>query len=283
MKVVKRVTGNCIINSDGKVIFYRKNKNSKKEVVLNTIEDALSQNFHILENLFLDVVQVYDSTFVQTGEISAARDVLSELEEKINHMASGLRPEKVDLSYLVEDFRESKNEHKKRIFQILNQDNPEISDLAQAHLSTVNRIKELQGIIVGTINQTRKLIEIRNDCEQKIIYAHNVLAEYESKLSGINSESDDLRLVSKAVNDIAGEGANKVVFALNSVTRVNPYRERVESREVKKLSKLPDLLEKWKREEVNLEDIIIRISSARSKLKRIVRKVNNFKMKNHWR
>lgn len=282
LKVAKKVTENCIINEQGKVVFYRKNGNSKKQVVLDTIEDAISQNFHILESLFIEVVKTYDANLIKTGEISTVRDVLFELEDKVNEMAASLNPEKINLSYLVEDFKGSRNRHKKNIVSILEKNELEIDDLAQAQLSAVKRIKELQGIIIGTIAQTKKLTEIRISCERKIIYAHNILAEYEFKLSRINSasEKEKKKLISKALRDIAGEGANKVVFTLNAVTRVSPYKERVESNEVQKLTSLYNDFEEGN---LDLNDVISIIAAARSRLKRVVRKSDDFKLRNHWR
>lgn len=282
MKAIKRVTSNCIINDRGEVVFYRNGRHSKKEVVLNTIEDAISQNFHILENLFVDIVDIYDKSLIKTGEISTVREIIFEIEDGIDQMAAGLKPEDVDLSYLVKDLKRSKNKHKKNIAKILASESSSLTDLAKAHSSAVKRVNQLQAIINGTIVQTKKLTEIRNDCHQKIIYAHDILAESELDLIRLESTPKELhdKVVSKIVKDIAGEGANKVVFALNSITKVNPYKKRVESKEVKRLAELNNL---WVNKEINQEDVLTIISSARSKLKRVVRRVDNFKMKKEWR
>ncbi len=281
MKVIKRVTGNCIINSNGEVVFYRKNGDGKKQVVLETIEDALSQNFHILENLFIEIVKTYDMTFVKSGEISEMRDILTIVEEKIGELAYSLNPDKVDLSYLLDEFKGSRNKHKKNIALILEQNNLEMSDLADIHTSTVKRIEEIQGIISGTIEQTKKLAQIRSECIQRIIYAYNILTECESKLLKHKSASPELRskILRKTIREIAGEKANKVVFALNSVTKVNPYKERVESKEVKRLAGLSKEFEYDYEKQEALTEIVEIISSARSKLKRVVREKNGFNLK----
>ncbi|MGM0438823.1 MAG: hypothetical protein ACQEP3_00085 [Patescibacteria group bacterium] len=272
------MTKNCWINGQGQVVFSRKSGESTKKVVLETIEDAISQNYHILDSLFIEFLENYEVTQVQFGEISVMRDILDNIQENITEMAGGIDPEKVNLSYLVKDLKNSRNRHKVRIYSLLEGDSQTMNELAIAHKSVVKRIEQLQGIIKGTLIQTRNLLEIRDDCEEKITYAHYVLATYELNLRKAKtvSGSEKEKIISKAVRDIAGKGANKVIFALDAATPVNPYKERIESREIKKLLELESYFEDWKRGEVSFRDIIRLISHARGKLKRIVRKNNDF-------
>ncbi len=284
MKVVYKVTRKCFINEKGEVIFIRKSNGSEKMVRLKEINDAISQNLHILENLFVEFFENYESVQADFGEISDMRNILKEIQSEIKKTIFSLEPERVDLSFLVKGLENSRNKHKKRIYQLLNGDLQSLNDLAEAHLSVVKRIKELQAIIKGTIVQTKRLIEIKEESQLKISYAYRILTRYELDLRKVKRKNKDkqLEIVSKAVSDIAGLKANKVIYTLKAVTPVNPYKSRIESKDVQKLNSLVDLFTSWKNHKVEIGEIIQTITKARKKLKRIVREKNDYSVINKY-
>lgn len=284
MKKIEKVTANCFIDEKGRVIFVRRENDKEKKVKLETIEDAISQNLHILENLFVEFVETYDMNWAKPGEFSEIRDVLQIIQEEIERMASGVNPKAVDLSHIAERFKNSRNKHKKNIAALLLDGPQTMSELTKAHVSAVKRIKELQGIIQGTIIQTKKLLKIREDTERKILYSYRVLTDWQVKLERL-SEAPRKRkekTLYQAARDIAGPKANKVIFTLQAAIPVNPYKERIESREIKKLSEIEDYFKDWKVGSRNYNEIIELISKARKKLKRIVRKKRDFDILNRY-
>lgn len=287
LKKIEKVTANCFIDKEGGVVFIRKENDKEKKVKLETIEAAISQNIHILENLFIEFVQTYDMNWAKPGEFSEIRDVLQIIQEEIKRMASGISPESVDLSRLAERFKNSRNEHKKNIAALLLDSPQTISELTKAHASAVKRIKELQGIIQGTIIQTKKLLKIRNETERKILYSYDVLTYWQVRLERLSNASKEKKEkeLSQAISDIAGKKANKVIFTLKAATSVNPYKERIESKEIKNLSEIRNYFKEWKVGSRSYNEIIQLISKARKKLKRIVRKKKDFNIldRYQWR
>jgi hypothetical protein len=283
LKVVYKITRKSFINEKGEVVFIRKANNKEKMVRLEKIEDAISQNLHILENLFVEFFENYESIQADFGEISEMRNIFEEIQKELTKMVTSINPKKVDLSILVKGLKNSRNKHKKRIYQLLGGDLQSINDLTEAHSAVVKRIEELQGIIKGTIIQTKKLVKIKKDSERKISYAYQILSKSELDLKEIKKKNKDgEEVIKRVISDIAGLKANKVIYTLEAVTPVNPYKSRIESKDVQKLNRLVDLFTGWKNNKVEIEDIIQTISRARKKLKRIVRDKRNFKEINNY-
>lgn len=270
------MTENCIINEKGEVVFFRKEERKKKEVHLNTIHDAISQNRHILKSLLADFVNVYEVNWVKPGEISQIRKINEIIQEKIQEKTYQLQPKKIDLSYLVEDLKNSRNEHKKNIYLLLSGD-VDLKKLSEAQNAALERIIQLQGIIKGTLVQSERLLKIKSQSERKIKRAYKVLAQHEAWLSRTENASDEKKIqaASKAVNEIANKKANKVVYLLKSVVPVNPYKERIESGEVQKLANLHDFFDPEKGR-MDLNKIIKIIRDARIKLSRIMEEERSF-------
>jgi len=270
--------GNCFIDDEGRVVFIRENYGNKKRSVSEDINSALSQNQHILEGRFKEFITIYNDNWVKKGEFYKTQKILEILQKQIKKMSQSLDPKEVDLSKLVEDLKNSRNKHKKNIFMLLNQGPKGMKSLSRAQMEAVYRINQLQGIIKGTSVQVKKLLKIKRKNEKMIIFAHDSLAKAEIDLRNTVNSSvfEKEKAIRKVVRDINSRGANKVLIPLSLVVKVNPFKERVESKEIKKLEELDLFYEEWKRNNDNFEKIIAVIAEARGKIKRIVRENNDF-------
>ena len=278
---MSNITKNLWIRKDGKVIFQRSGQRDKRTVVLETINDAISQNGHILDNLFVELVDCYGQSFIKPGEISTMRDILETVQKNTKMAASGLKEQTFDMSGFLDDLDGARNRHKKEIAKLIKDKSLGSQEMTQIAVHTVRRIGELQSIIKGTLYQLNELMKIKRDADKKINYAYNQLvsAEFRITRASITPEKDGReKILKEAVRDISGKGANKVLFTLKAVTPVNPYKERIQSKEIKDLKKLNQLLSDWKRNEADFGDFIKITSKARSKLKRLILEQSNFKM-----
>ncbi len=272
--IVKKITKNCFVNECGQVIFMREDNGKKKKVVLETIDDAISQNYHILDNLLVEIADIYGKSYVNFGEMSEIREVLDVLQTELRRMSYSLDSQSdFDFSDIVERFIHSKNINKRKFALLLSGfTGKEMDILSEAHDSVIRRVGELQGIIKGTIYQIKKMLRIKRDAERKIIYAHDILLICENKLK-MTSFENRKRMIERVVKEVAGEKANKVVYALKSVVPVNPYRDRVLSKDILKLEELS--------EKDDYDRVVKLIRGARSKLKRVVRERDDFEGLNH--
>ena len=265
---MSNITKNLWIRKDGKVIFQRSGQRDKRTVVLETINDAISQNGHILDNLFVELVDCYGQSFIKPGEISTMRDILETVQENTKMAASGLKEQTFDMSGFLDDLDGARNRHKKEIAKLIKDKSLGSQEMTQIAVHTVRRIGELQSIIKGTLYQLNELMKIKKDADKKVNYAYNQLvsAEFRIMNASLMLETGKEQVLKEAVRDISGKGANKVLFTLKAVTPVNPYKERIESKEIKDLKKLNQRLSDWKRNEADFGDFIKITSKARSKL-----------------
>ena len=277
---MSNITKNLWIRKDGKVIFQRSGQRDKRTVVLETINDAISQNGHILDNLFVELVDCYGQSFIKPGEISTMRDILETVQENTKMAASGLKEQTFDMSGFLDDLDGARNRHKKEIAKLIKDKSLGSEEMTQIAVHTVRRIGELQSIIKGTLYQLNELMKIKKDADKKVNYAYNQLvsAEFRIMNASLMLETGKEQVLKEAVRDISGKGANKVLFTLKAVTPVNPYKERIQSKEIKDLKKLNQLLSDWKRDEADFSDFIKITSKARSKLKRLILEQSNFKI-----
>ena len=293
--MLRKITKHCFANRDnGKIVFFRRrNENDKTtKMTLDTVDDAISQCYHILDKIFVEVVDTYKviPEVKIRGELNEMRSILYELQVEIKILAKNLKGEtNKDFSHISEKFKRAKNEHKIKIKELLNEfEGKDLSVLAKAHLEAAQRIEQLRNIIKGVFGQVRALEELREKSERKINKVYENLTKYEIKLRKAKKEGRiNKKELEKIINNIAGGKANKVIFALESLEKenalVNPYFERIKSKEVQDLKKIKDYYKEWKKNERKGEDLIKLISKARKKLKRIVLDRKGFKNLDYYK
>ncbi|MFW6282931.1 MAG: hypothetical protein ACOC1P_02655 [Minisyncoccales bacterium] len=287
--MLKKITENCFANvNNGKIVFFRRHNENEKPIkmTLNTIDDAISQCYHILDKTFVEVVDIYNviPEVKVKGELNEMREILFELQEEIKTVAENLEEEtNKDFSHISEKFSRARNEHKVKIRELLKMfEGKDLSIIAEAHMEAAKRVEQLRNIIKGIFGQIRALEKIKEKSERRITKAYEELANYEIKLRKAKQKGMiNKKELERIVNNIAGEKANKVLFAFDSLEKesvlVNPYFERIKSKEVQDLRKIKDYYSEWKKGKRKSEDFIKLISKARQKLKRMLINKKGFK------
>ncbi|MDP3764747.1 MAG: hypothetical protein Q8Q95_03960 [bacterium] len=305
MNVIKEVTSHCFINGNGQVVFLRKKNGETGVVVLNTIYDAISQCFHILDRTLGEVVDFYkrQPEVYGQGELADIREIMLELQHVLQLVTlPGVVPYEDTLvaqrrlNQIPRRLGQVRNRHKVLLVAHLNR----ISELrngegmrsvgavlepVQAHLAAVRRFDELDGIIQGVMIQARKLIEMTANAEDRIrsvydnlgVYEHKALAlaqqmEKREEAEGVQPVAEYIEKFRTIANAVAGGKVNKVVYALRAIVLVEPFKSRLESPNVKCLEKLHSYLEDWEKGNIKaLQTFLHAFGRARSKLKRVVR------------
>ncbi|MEK7501167.1 MAG: hypothetical protein AAB642_03525 [Patescibacteria group bacterium] len=305
MVVAKTVTPHCFINQHGQVVFLRRSNGQTKAVVLDDIFSAISQCFHILDRNIGEVVDFYhdNPTVFIRGEINLVRGLSADLQLAVTQIIApdGLGEHKAieiqrRFAQIGRDLKRARNQHKQVLAAHLKQvsgvkdqrgrGQPEAAVMAgAANLAALQRFCELDDIREGVTIQLEKLMGIVAQAEERVKRVYDALGRYEDKIAQIIGRiekdevllgrtpidvySDQLRGIAK---EVAGEGGNMVVNALRGVVPVEPFKTRIESRDVKCLEKLDSYLDEWETGEPELLYTFYRaFGRARSKLKRLVR------------
>lgn len=305
MVVVKNVTPHCFVNQHGQVVFLRRSNGQTKTVVLDDIFSAISQCFHILDRNMGEAVDFYrdNPTVFTRGEVDLVRGLSGDLQSAVAQIIApdGLGEHSAleiqrRFAQIVRDLKRVRNQHKQMLAAHLKQipgvkdqrgrGKPEAAVRAgAANLAALQRFQELDDIREGVAVQIEKLMGLVAQAEERIRTVYDILGRYEDKAAGIIDEvekhevllgrtpideySDQLRTIAR---EVAGEGSNKVVNALRGVVLVEPFKSRIESREVRCLEKLDSYLDEWEGGEPEALYTFHRaFGRARSKLKRLVR------------
>jgi len=134
----------------------------------------------------------------------------------------------------------------------------EILSPVKAHLETIQRFNELDQIAHGVIAQARGLIDLVLESEKRLrrVYAlvvmyeqkaHDLLAQIEKcqRETGARCLPVHVRALRSIADDVAKPTSNKVMNAFNGVVLVEPYKSRIQSKEVQCLNHLMEYLEFW--------------------------------------
>ena len=305
MVVVKTVTPHCFINQSGQVVFLRRSNGQTKAVVLDDIFSAISQCFHILDRNIGEAVDFYhdNPTVFTRGEVNVVRELSGDLQSAVVQIIApdGLGEHKAieiqrRFAQIVRDLKRARNQHKQMLAAHLRQvpgikdqrgrGQPEAAVRAgAANLAALQRFQELDDIIKGVTIQLEKLMGIVAQAEERVKRVYDASGRYEAKVAEIIERiekdevllgrtpidvySDELRAIAQ---EIAGEGGNMVVNALRGVVPVEPFKARLESRDVRCLEKLDSYLDEWESGKPEALYTFCRaFGRARSKLKRLVR------------
>lgn len=308
MTVVKYVTPHCFVNQNGQVVFLRRFNGETKAVVLDDIFSAISQCFHILDKNIGEAVDFYrdNPTIFTRGEIGLARQLSADLQLAVTQIIApnGLGEHSAleiqgQFARIIRDFKRARNQHRQSLAAHLKQipgvrdqrgrNQPEAAVRAgEANLEALRRFQELDGIIKGVAVQIEKLMGLVAQSEERVRTVYDTLGRYEAKVSDVIWDFErEERIVGRALfdisykyidmlravaKDIAGKGGNKVVYALRGVVLVEPFKSRIESKDVKCLEKLDAYLDEWENGDTEALYTFYRaFGRARSRLKRLVR------------
>ena len=304
MSVAREITPHCFINGDGQVIFLRQQEGNYIPAVLATVHDAIAQCFHILDSAIGEVVDFYrhQSTIRAEGEIGQMRGIVLEIQQAIARLISprGVSAEsaaeiQTAFGQIVRRLGQVRNAHKLAVIAGLNQYKPdqthrlkhlgEILAPAAAHLAALKRFDELLNITEGVAAQARGLIYLTRQGEDRVRQVYNTLSIYEARVgeivkeieriqrvSGIKCPPRELSFLRRIAHEVSYPGSNKVVNALNGIAPVEPFKSRIESAEVARLSRLAEYLDQWQMGKTSALYTFQRtFGVARAKLKRLVR------------
>lgn len=305
MEVVKEVTPHCFVNAAGEVVFLRKRNGEWGPVVFSNIYDAISQCFHILDNVLGEMVDFYrrQPKVFGSGEMDEMRDIAKDLQGMINLIVSaGVQPSEqsrsaqVTLRQIVRRLGAVRNVHKRLLLGHLQKvsevrDGRGLRPLGEAlgptmaHLETIRRFDELDNIARGVIVQAKCLIGICAIAEWRIkevygrlsVYgaaAHGIVKKIEvcERQQGSQPVEEYLGRLQVISAEISGGRSNKVTNALKGVVLVKPFKPRLESPDVKRLERLDEYLQAWASGNSRALLTFCRaIDGARAKLKRVAR------------
>lgn len=303
MNVVYEVTPRCFVDGGGYVVFLRQQEGRCIPMVLKTIYDAISQCFHILDRTVGEVVDFYrrQPSVHAEGEIGQMRIVVLEIQKVIATLispegVSERSAEEVQVIFcqIIRRLGHVRNAHKLAVVVNLNQSRlpqgnrpkhlGEVLSPATAHLAALKRFDELLNITEGVVAQARQLIDIARVGEDRIKKVYEILGAYEAKVSeivggieqiqrkaGVKCPPSQLSLLRRMAREIGSSGVNQV-NALNGIVRVEPFKSRIESVEVKRLARLDEYLDQWQEgKDSALYTFQRTFGVARNKLKRLVR------------
>lgn len=303
--VVKEVTPHCVIDNQGQVVFLRRVNGEEKLVVCKTIYNAISQCFHILNRLLGEAIVFYrgQPTIFGQGEIGQLQEISRTLQEVISSITScKIIPElEVFIAQrrfvqLVAQLGLVRNQHKVKLKGQLDH-LPSITDkdgrrqagtaVASSESLTIalQRFEEVDSIIRGTWIQAKKLIGLAVAAESRIEKVFGKLGNFQAQVDVIILEieaaqratgeaipADGLEKLGTIAKKVAGEGSNQIVNALKGIAPVEPYKSRLEHRDVVCLENLPKYLDKWVGGKVKKIYTFQRaFGRARSKLARLAR------------
>ncbi len=304
MNIVHEVTPHCFVNEIGQIVFLRRQEGKHVPTVLQTMNDAISQCFHILDRTVGEVVDFYrrQPSIKTEGEIGEMRNVVLEIQSALANLIS---PEGVSersaeeiqvvFGQIVRRLGQVRNAHKLAVVVNLNQSKSdrgngpkhlgEILAPAMAHLAALKRFDELLNITEGVAVQARYLIYIARQGEDRIKKVYKILGDYEARVgkivceieriqreAGIRCPPGQLALLRWIAHEVSHPGVNKVTNALNGIVRVEPFKSRVESAEIKRLARLHEYLDQWQEgKDQALYTFQKTFGVARAKLKRLVR------------
>ncbi len=304
MNVVHEVTSHCFVDGAGRVVFLRRQEGKYVPTVLQTVYDAISQCFHILDRDVGEVVDFYhrEPTVYVEGEIGEIRKVVLDIQNILATLispqgVSGRSAEQIKVAFdqIVRRLGNVRNAHKLAVVVNLNQSKPnkgnrfehegEILAPARAHSGAIKRFNELRNITAGVMVQAGQLIAIAKQGEDRIRTVYGLLGTYEAKVSQIVSEVEQIQreagvrcppsqldLLRQIACKVSSPGANQVANGLNGIVRVEPFKSRVESAEVKRLARLDEYLDQWQEgKDSALYAFQRTFGGARGKLKRLVR------------
>jgi hypothetical protein len=201
----------------------------------------------------------------------------------------------VAFSQIVRRLGQVRNAHKLAVVMGLNQAQPDprhrlkhLGDIlapAAAHLAALKRFDELLNITEGVASQARCLISIARQGEDRFRRAYDTLGRYEARVgeilteieriqraAGIKCPPGQLGLLRRIAHETSHPSANKVTNALNGIVPVEPFKSRIESAEIKRLSRLDEYLDQWQAgKDSSLYTFQKTFGAARTKLKRLVR------------
>ncbi len=305
MTVVKNITPHCFINQDGAVVFLRRSNGETRAVVLKDIFSAISQCFHILDRNVGEAVDFYrdNPTIFTRGEVSQMRELSGQLQLSVTQIIApdGLGEHSAieiqrRFAQIVRDLKRARNQHKqmlaahlRQVAGVKDQRGRGQAEAAvrsgAANLAALQRFQELDDIVKGVAVQIEKLMGIVAQSEERIKKVYEALGGYESEVADIIKEIEKYELLlgrtlidkyggvlRTVAKEVAGEGGNMVVNALKGVVPVEPFKTRIESKDVKCLEKLDSYLDEWESGEPEALYTFHRaFGRARSKLKRLVR------------
>lgn len=304
MNVIHEVTPHCFVSGDGQVVFLRQQEGNYVPTVLATVHDAIAQCFHILDSAMGEVVDFYrhQSAIRAEGEIGQMRGIVLEIQQAIAmlispHGVSKESAEEIQTAFgqIVRRLGRVRNAHKLAVIIGLRQAPADhghqpkhLGDIlapAAAHLAALKRFDELLNITEGVAAQARALIDIARQGEDRIRQVYNTLGIYEARVgeivkeiegiqrrAGIKCPPKELSLLRRIAREVSYPGANKVVNAFNGIVHVEPFKSRIESADVARLSRLDEYLDQWQGGKASFLYTFQRtFGVARAKLKRLVR------------
>lgn len=304
MSVVHVVTPHCFVNGNGQVVFLRRQDGKYVPTVLQTVNDAISQCFHILDCSVGEVVDFYQRQPLihAEGEMGQMRGVVLEIQRAIAALISpegiserSAKEMAITFDQIVRRLGRVRNAYKLAVVVNLNQSKSDkgngfehlgkILAPATAHLAALKRFDELLNIRAGVVTQARRLIAIAQQGEDRIKKVYELLGVYQAKVSQVVSEIERIQretgvrcppgqlvLLRWITYEVSNPGANKVTNALNGIVRVEPFKSRVESVEIRRLTRLGEYLDKWQEgKDSALYTFQRTFGLARGKLKRLVR------------
>lgn len=302
--VVHAVTSHCFVDGDGQVVFLRRQEGKCVPTTLKTVYDAVSQCFHILDHSVGEVVDFYyyQPLFYIEGEIGQMRNVVLEIQRAIATLispegVSERNAEEIQIVFgqIIWHLGRVRNAHKLAVVVNLNQSRlplgngpkraGEILAPAIAHLAALKRFDELLNITASVMVQARYLINIARQGENRIKKVYEILGDYEVRVgkivneieriqreAGVRCPPNQLAMLCRITHEVSHPSANKVINALNGIVRVEPFKSRVESVEVRRLARLGEYLDKWQEgKDSALYTFQRTFGLARGKLKRSVR------------
>lgn len=301
LKVARKVTAHCFIDENGKVVFQRQIHGQRKPVALETIYDAISQCLHILDHITGEALDFYNrqpSTYnkIERGEMQAIFlevqsmiasfgdvDMLEQNAGRINLGFDQIRQKlstiKNRRKLLASDYLQSNERANK------SQSLGEILAPVRAHLETIQRFNELDQIAHGVMAQARGLIDIVLASEKRLRHIYALIVVYEQQAhswldqiekcqreTGVRCLPAHVQALRQIADDVSRPNINKVMNAFGGVALVEPYKSRIQSKEVQCLNHLMEYLELWEsgKQELPLR-FVNAFSRARVKLKRVVR------------
>lgn len=242
--IVQRITKNVMVAADGKVIILWNTKNETPTVqILPDLESAIRQTGHVLENYLGSCIALGDDIIKLPGEIQMLQIMAGDLHQIIESIIlfrSGEEDEtnQIDekLQCIFYNFRRASNQYKQAVSDLVQTKADKIQKASALHEATGNiikRIGEILDICSGVWCRRKALLAERRRIKNNIKYVYEQIVKMVQKVAEKAATTEDLE---KFALDFR-EGKRGLWPGLATI-HANPWRQRVQSREVKRLLKL---------------------------------------------
>jgi len=253
-EVAQKISRKMLVDPDGALhIFWGEGEN-RQENTLSDLNVAIRQGTHVIERYQGLVEKIKDEELILPGEARQMSQLVGELQRIISRFLETREISSVGAGEIRAEFERIS----KRIGQVSNEFKlrakgrvvtmPSLIDeqgrkntkvpvrAGEAALDLLRRFDEISEKTWGTILRTRRLVEEKMRIERIIVAVYNSLGRFLKNFE--NGQSPDQQTLKRIASQMVGNSAN-LMSGLRTI-KVQPYlRERIQSREIKRLGRLP--------------------------------------------